>query len=154
MPIVNSKRIKHLARYFGILGFLFLLGYGYTDYSYYFLILLGPAFFLTYWLRTFEPLKIVTSFIPNEPLYNNLLILSSTLIYFGLIGFQLKNILNERGKIRLVILLIFFGFLFYIHQTSFRELSLYWGETKKLPVPGFLANFGPARDRTLGDQKG
>ena len=151
--MVNPKKIKHLSRYFGILGILFLAGYGYTGFSYYFLIALGPAFFLAYWLRTFAPLTIVTSYIPNEPLYNNLLIIFTTIIYFGLLGFQLKNILNERGKIRLLILLIFFGFMFHIHRLSFKELSLYWGAATKPAVPSFLTHSGPARDRALGDQK-
>jgi len=154
MSLFHPKRIKHLARHFGILGFLILLGYGYTPYSYYFLILLGPAFFLAYWLRTYG--AAVTSYIPHEPLYNNLLILFTTLVYFGLLGFQLKSILNERGKIRLLLLLVLFGFLFYIHRMSFQELSLYWSESGKPIVssaPSPSANVGPARDLTLGDNQ-
>lgn len=153
MPIFHPKKIKHLARYFGVLGVLILVGYFYSSFSNYFLIILGPAFFLAYWLRTFGPVTMITSFIPNEPLYNNLLIIFTTIVYFGLLGFQLKNILNERGKIRLVILLVFFGFLFHIHRLAFKELSLYLGETGKPTARSSSTDFSSARNRPLGDQK-
>lgn len=148
---VHPKRIKHLARYFGVVGFFCLAGYGFTDYSYYFLSVLAPSFFLVYWLRTYG--AALTSILPHEPLYNNLLLVFAALIYFGLVGFQLKNILNERGKIRLIILAAFLGFLFYIHRLSFSELSLYWPEAEKPAAFAHSADRGPARDRPLGDDQ-
>lgn len=131
MPLITPKRIKHLARYFGILGILCLLGYWYTDYAYSFLVFLGPPFFLVYGLRT--QAGVVTNLMPNEPLFNNfLLLLPATVIYFGLLGFQLKNIFNERGFIRKIVFLAFLAFLIYIHTMAFRELSLYWEGSEKL----------------------
>ena len=141
MPIVTSKKIKHLSRYFGILGFLCLLGYGYTPLSRFFLIAIGPAFYITYWFRQYA--GFLSSMIPNEPLFNNLLLLFWTLIYFGLMGFQLKNILNERGKIRFLVLAAFFGFLFYIHYAAFKELDLYLAKEEP------SSNVGPASDFSL-----
>ena len=149
MPIVSHKKIQHLSRYFGILGFLCLLGYGYTAYSYYFLALIGPSFFITYWLRIHA--GFLASIIPNEPLYNNILILVGTLLYFGLVGFQIKNILNERGKIRLLVLAIFLGFLVYIHRLAFQELSLYWSGREELTHPRATsdASFGDEKSQSL-----
>lgn len=145
MPIVTSKKIKHLSRYFGILGFLCLLGYAYTPFSNLFLITVGPVFYITYWFRQYA--GFLSSIIPNEPLFNNLLLLFWTLIYFGLMGFQLKNILNERGKIRYLVLAAFFGFLIYIHYAAFKELDLYLAEE----TPS--SNVDPTRNLSLGDNE-
>ena len=124
MTTVTQKGIKHLARYFGVLALLILFGYRYTD-SFYFMALLGPPYFLCYWLRVHG--QFVTHWLPNEPFYNNfLLILPVTLIYFGLIGFQLKNLINERGKIRFLSTLALLAFLLYVHFLAFKELSLFW----------------------------
>lgn len=145
MPIVTSKKIKHLSRYFGIIGFLCLLGYGYSPFSHFFLIAIGPAFYITYWFR--EYVGFLSSIIPNSPLFNNLLLLFWTLIYFGLAGFQLKNILNERGKIRFLVLAAFLGFLAYIHYAAFQELSLYWTEEER------STDLGTAGNLPLGDNE-
>ena len=124
MPIISHKRIKHLARYFGIIGFVCLVAYSFTQFGDYFLPLLSPPIFLSYWLRIYG--HIVISFIPNEPLSNNLfLILPITIIYFGLVGFEIKNIINEKGKIRLLIAAAFIAFLVYIHYLSYKEIRLY-----------------------------
>ena len=145
MPLVTSKKIKHLSRYFGILGFLCLLGYGYTPFSRLFLITIGPVFYITYWFRHYA--GFLSSLIPNEPLFNNLLLLFWTLIYFGLAGFQLKNILNERGKIRYLVLAAFFGFLFYIHYAAFQELDLYLAQEE------VSSDIGTTRNLPLRDNK-
>lgn len=145
MPIVTSKKIKHLSRYFGILGFLCLLGYAYTPFSRLFLMTIGPAFYITYWFRQYA--GFLSSIIPNEPVFNNLLLLFWTLIYFGLMGFQLKNILNEKGKMRFLILVAFFGFLIYIHYSAFKELDLYLA--RETPS----SNVSTARDFSLGDDE-
>lgn len=130
MPIVTRKRIKHLARYFGVLALLIYFGYYYTN-SHYLLVLLGPIFFIAYWLKT-QGVAFL-AMLPNEPFFNNyFLLLPITIIYFGLVGFQFKNLINERGKIRLISILVFIAFLVYIHYLSFQELHLYWeGSARK-----------------------
>lgn len=129
MTLVTPKRIKHLARYFCLAGILFLFGYRYTDYAHYFLALLGPIFFLAYWLRLHG--GFLTQALPNEAPFNSLLLFLLTVSYFGLVGFQTKNILNERGKFRVFFFLAFVGFLVYIHYLAFQELGLYWAGTEK-----------------------
>ena len=129
--IITPRRIKHLARYFGVLGTLCFAGYFYTDYSYYFLATLGPSFFLVYFLRHYA--AHLLNFLPNQAVFDKIFLLFPfTVIYFGLVGFHIKNILNERGKIRLIVLLAFLGFLTYIHRLAFRELNLYWQGSEKL----------------------
>lgn len=145
MTIISPKKIKHFSRYFGIIGFLCLVGYAYTSFSHLFLILVAPVFFITYWFRVYT--GFLSSLIPNAPFFNNLLLLFWTEIYFGLVGFQLKNILNERGKIRFLVLVAFVGFLIYIHYAAFQELNLYW--TEKEPS----AHLGTAPDVPLGNNE-
>lgn len=147
MPLLSHKKIKHLARYFGIVGLLCILAYAFMPSVNLFLIPLGPPFFVVYWLRVHAGL--LTAVIPNQPFYNHLfLILPITVVYFGLVGFQIKNILNERGKIRLLIMAAFVGFLIYLHYVAFQELSLYLAQPKE------STHLGSARDLPLGDKEG
>ncbi len=134
MDHVSAKRVHHMARYFGILALVCLFGYSFLGLAYPMLLFLGPSLFLTYLLRT--QVNFLFGWIPNIPLFNQLLFFYPlTIIYFGLVGFQLKNIINERGKIRIVILIIFVGFLVYIHSTAFKEIALYWeGSSRPVPV--------------------
>ena len=130
MAIVTPKRIKHLSRYFAGLGLVAFAGYWYTDYSYNFLLLVGPCFYIVYFLRHYG--SVVLNLLPNEPTFNKIFLLFPvTVFYFGLVGYHLKNILNEQGKIRLLIVLAFLGFLGYIHHYAFRELSFYWKGSQK-----------------------
>lgn len=127
MPAVNPKHIRHLGRYFAILSVLLFFGY-HSSNSIYLLIALGPTYFMVPWLRFHG--GFILSLIPNEPEYNHyLLLLPATLGYFGLVGFLLKNLINERGLIRLVSLMVFLAFLGYIHYMSYREISLYFVES-------------------------
>ena len=131
MEIQTAKRVHHLARHFGVLAIFCLFGYAYTGLSYLFLLFLEPPIFATYWLRTHAGL--VFQFIPDEPILNNFfLLVPITIIYFGLVGFQLKNVLNERGKLRWIVLAAFVAFILYLHFTAFQELSLYWQGSEKL----------------------
>ena len=124
MPLDARKRVKHLARYFGVLAVFCFVGYKVTN-ALFFLFFLGPPFFLVYWLRTQAGL--ITEWLPNTPLFNNLfLFFPITVIYFGLVGFQTKNFLNERGLLRVLELAVLIVFLTYIHTLSFQEIALYW----------------------------
>lgn len=125
MPFVTSKRIKHLARYFGVAALACFASYQIGLFSHLFLLFLGPPFFLSAWLRMHGGAFV--QWIPDSPFFNRFfLVLPLTLLYFGLAGFQLKNILNERGRLRLLSLILFLGFLLYLHYAAFQELSLYW----------------------------
>ena len=155
MPIVTPKRIRHLSRYFGVLGVLCFVGYWYTDYSYHFLAVLGPCFFLVHFLRHYG--GVVVHLLPNDAVSNKIFLLFPvTILYFGLVGFHIKNILNERGKLRVIILLAFLGFLAYMHRLAFQELSLYWKGSEKM---GGLTLFQSTDSSAglnvpLGDKKG
>lgn len=125
MAIVSAQRIHHLARYFGILAVVVFAGYQLPGLSYLFLPFVGPPLYLVAFLR--GRIYFLEAVIPNKFFVNTfLLFFPLTVIYFGLIGFQIKNIVNERGRLGLVMLVVFLAFLGYIHFLAFRELSLYW----------------------------
>lgn len=125
MAIVSAHRIHHLARYLGILALVVFVGYQFLGLSYLFLPFVGPPLYLVALLR--GRLHFFEAVIPNNFFVNTfLLFFPLTVIYFGLMGFQIKNIINERGRLGLVMLVVFLAFLAYIHFLAFRELSLYW----------------------------
>lgn len=131
VQIVTANQIKHLARYFGILGLFCFLGYFYTGFSHPLLTLLGPSFFLAYGLRTHA--AFVTDLIPDTAFFNSFfLVFPVTIVYFGFAGFWLKNIINEKGRIRIFVMAVFFAFLIYIHYLAFQEISLYWAGSQRL----------------------
>ncbi len=124
MPILTHRRIKHLARYFGVFAILCFASYKILN-ALFLLALLGPPLFLVYWLRTQG--DVITRWIPNTPFFNDFfLFFPITILYFILVGFQLKNFLNERGLVRLFGLAALLAFLIYIHMVSFQEIALYW----------------------------
>lgn len=131
MAIFSATRVNHLARYFGVLALVVFAGYQFLGLPYLFLPLVGPPLYLTALLRgRFRFLEVV---IPNNFFVNTfLLFFPLTLIYFGLIGFQIKNIVNERGRLGLVMLIVFLAFLGYVHFLAFRELSLYWEGSRRV----------------------
>ena len=130
---ISHKRVPHLSRYFGVFAFLLLMGYAFTGLSYEFLMFLAPPFCFVSWLRVHG--GFLVGIVPNELFYNNVfLLIPITFIYFGLVGFELKNILNERGKLRAVFLLAFLVFLVYLHFTTFQEINLYWAGSEKIAL--------------------
>lgn len=159
--MAGPKRIKHLSRYAGILGVLFFLGYWHTDYSYHFLATLAPSFFIVYFLRHYG--TAVMNFLPNEAAINQFaLLLPVSIAYFAAVGYHVKNILNERGKIRVLVLLTFIGFLGYVHYLTFQELGLYWQGSDKFtkasvsPAAASVtsADGSPSPNPPLGDDQG
>lgn len=93
--------------------------------SLFLLAFLGPPFFLVYGLRIHVGLMV--NWIPNTPFFNDFfLFFPATIIYFGLVGFQIKNFLNEKGFIRLLGLAALLAFVIYIHMASLKEIALYW----------------------------
>ena len=155
MPIVTPKRIKHLSRYFGVLGLLCFVGYWYTAFSYYFLAVLGPSFYLVYFLRQYG--GTIVNIIPNNATFNKIFLLFPvTILYFGLVGTHIKNILNERGKFRVLVLLAFLGFLGYMHHFAFQALNLYWKGSEKISDMALpkSAHSGSGLNLPLGNDKG
>lgn len=87
------------------------------------LILSGPAIYLATFFGQF-----LLKFIELPKDQNTLelvLLLPLHIVYFGLIGFLLKQISTEKGAIRILTFLIVVGFLGFIHFVSWNSLNLY-----------------------------
>lgn len=123
--MVKLPKVHHLIRYFLILGILTFVGYVKQWMPQIFVIFVGPAIYLAYGLK-----KVVVQYVwsipssPNVQFYG--LLLPMTLLYYGLVGFQLKQLWNERGKIRLLSLAVFIGFIVFIHYKSASALNGYF----------------------------
>jgi len=131
--VISHKRIPHLSRHFGFLAFTCLILYAFSGLSFQILTFLGPPLFFVAWLRVHG--GFLVSIVPNDYFYNNaFLVVPATFIYFGLVGFELKNILNERGRYRIVLLVAFLVFLAYLHNATFQEISLYWEGSNKVAL--------------------
>jgi hypothetical protein len=122
MPI-QFKTIHHLIRYFLLIGILAFAGFALKWNDAIFFSLIGPPLYLAFHLK--QALTSVVP-IPSSPTVNNYaFILPITLIYFGLLGFQMKQLWNERGFIRILSLFALILFLLYIHFWCWKNLLGY-----------------------------
>ena len=118
------SKIHHLIRYFLVLGILGFIGYIRQINDAIFFHIIGPPLYIAYSFKSFVQKSVYS--VPNTEVINTyVFLLPVCLIYFGFIGFQMKQLWNERGKIRLLIMAAFIGFLIYIHHFSAKSLGIY-----------------------------
>ncbi len=123
------KKIPHLIRYFFFVGVITFVGYIKDVQQEIFLALCAPCIFIAHAIYAFVGSQLST--LPNtETVKYFFFLLPVCLIYYSLMGFQLKQLWNERGLIRWVILVVFVSFALYIHFISYQKLAGYL-------VPGF-----------------
>ena len=119
------KKIHHLIRYFvmtGLVGFVFYWLFNGVSFS---LIIIGPAVYLAYWFKQF--VSSLIGALPSSSFLNDFVfLLPVTIVYFGLIGFQLKQLWNESGIVRTASLFALIVFLLYVHFKAFVNLSSYY----------------------------
>ncbi len=152
---LSLKKIHHLIRYFIIIGLIVFFGYIKHWHDDVFLILIGPVLYLTYTVK--KGILSVISLPESEILNFYGLLLPFCVLYFGLIGFQLKQLWNERGKIRFLSLFALIAFIAYLHYTSWKNLSGYLFAPAAPSAPAASApslNQGPATDQPLGNNQG
>ena len=112
-----------IIRYFFAAGILSYAAYLYTDGHIFFMILLGPpihlASFVIAGIQGALGLQIrnldLTALLP------------ATMIYFCLMGFLIKQLLQEKPLHRILTLTGLFSFLVYIHILSWKDLASYLG---------------------------
>lgn len=118
----KKLKIHHLIRYFLVLAVVALMGFVNHWQEDVFLFLVGPAIYLC------VPIKNqIESFIGPVPFSSAVnhygFLLPVLLIYFGLIGFQLKQLWNEQGLIKFVSLSALIAFLIFVHYKSWTNLT-------------------------------
>ena len=147
----SLKKIHHLIRYFVLLGIVIFVGYVKRWQDPLFLLLIGPALYLAYTLK--QAVISLISLPPSEMINYYAFLMPVCLLYFGLLGFQLKQLWNERGKIRFVSLFALIVFVIYIHYSAWGNLSSYFF----IPDPPALpasTNLRPIANGPLGDNQG
>ena len=116
------KKIHHLIRYFFLFGIITFAGYTKNLQHEVFLFFAGPCLFIAYTLYAFLTSEI-TFFPKTDAVKYFGFLLPICFLYYGFIGFQLKQLWNERGIMRWIILIIFIVFILYIHIAAFQKLS-------------------------------
>lgn len=114
-------QIHHLIRYFfifGIVAFVAFVKKWNDDWA---LIPMGPPLYLTDALEKF--ISPMIGLPRNQNFIYFVFLLPLTIVYFSLIGFQIKQLWNERGFIKYVSLIALVGFILYIHMTAWKNLS-------------------------------
>lgn len=118
------KKIPHLIRYFFFIGVIAFVGYIKDFQQDVFLALSAPCIYIAHSLYTLITSQLIA--LPNtEGVKYFAFLLPVSLLYFSFIGFQLKQLWNERGILRGIILAVFIGFVLYIHFIAYQKLSGY-----------------------------
>ncbi len=119
------KKIHHLIRYFLFFGIIAFIGYIQKWANGVFLPLLGPPLYMASGLK-----KLFVSYIwplsSSKQINEYGFLLPMTLFYFGFLGFQLKQLWNERGKVRFLSIFIFILFLVYVHFSAWKYIAGYF----------------------------
>lgn len=125
MAQLSHHHEHHLSKYFVVIGLIVFFGYVKKLHHTAFLILSGPCIYIAHGSKA-----IVSKFLISLPENTSLnfygFLLPVMLVYYVFAGHQTGKILNERGPLRVVILLIFWGFLAYIHYLAYQNLQLYF----------------------------
>ncbi len=119
----HLQKVHHLIRYFVLVGIVVFVGYVKQLNDKIFLLFMAPPIYLAHGLK-----KIISGTIalPSSQTVNiYFFLMPVTILYFGLIGFQLKQLWNERGTVKIGILILFVGFLGYIHYASWKNVLSY-----------------------------
>ncbi|MBN1689135.1 MAG: hypothetical protein JW893_08550 [Candidatus Omnitrophica bacterium] len=119
------KAPSRVIRYFVLAGVIFFVAFVMRWFGKANLALMGPPIFLAYGIeKLFGPyVSVMTS---RENLREYFYLLPLTITYYGLVGFFLKQLLQESGKVGLLSLLAFIGFVIYIHYQSWLNLTGYF----------------------------
>jgi hypothetical protein len=121
---IALQKIHHLIRYFLVFAVIAFIGYTKQLNDGLFLIITGPCLYIAYHLKSFFTQNLIA--LNNTEAVNYYFFLFPVcLVYFGFIGFQMKQLWNERGKIRFIIMTAFISFLIYIHILAAKNLSVY-----------------------------
>lgn len=123
MEAKGIGQIHHLIRYFFLLGVLSFVAYikRWSDDAS--LIIMGPPLYLTYGIK-----KLLSGILPSsQNIVYYAVLMPVTIFYFSAIGFMIKQLWNEKGPIRFISLFAMIGFLLYIHHTTWKNLSAYFG---------------------------
>ena len=122
---LRLPRIHHLIRYFVLVSILIFVGYLKQWSDNIFLLFIGPPMYLAYGLK-----RMIAVYLWALPvgirLNQYLFVMPLTVLYFGFVGFQLKQLWNERGFIRTLSLFFFLAFLIYIHHLTWKNLLGYF----------------------------
>ena len=114
-------QIHHLIRYFFILGILAFVAFIKKWSDDLALIPMGPPIYLTDLTERLISPAVGLPRTQNFIYY--VFLLPITLFYFSLLGFQIKQLWNERGIIKYVSLVALLGFVFYIHLMAWKSLA-------------------------------
>jgi hypothetical protein len=118
-----DSHIRHLTRYFLVLAMIAFALYWMHIQDAIAFALMGPPIYIAYWiyetLGAYAPLPKTVHFL------NLAFVLPVTLVYFGFIGFQIKQLWNEHGPVRFLTVTALLTFLIYIHFIAQQNLTDY-----------------------------
>jgi hypothetical protein len=119
---------------FLILGILAFVAYVTTDALMLTFILIGPPLYAAGFLKkALSPLLfgLLGGENPHQSYWqdwqlNFFFVLPVTLLYFGLIGFQFNQLLNDKGWFHRLTFLVMLGFICFLHYITWNDLGKYY----------------------------
>ncbi len=117
-------------RLFLILGVLVYAAYLFTEGAPWFYTIIGPPLYAAYhikaFLESYVSLTPLLEFMSAEAINDYVFLAPVTLIYFGLMGFILKNLQLERGGIKIISIMAFVLFIGFVHFVAWKAILAYY----------------------------
>jgi hypothetical protein len=114
---------------FLVIGIIVFAGYQMSGGNLLFFLIIGPSIYFAHFLKTFAMTTLgfspLIGTLPASAVNDYVFLLPATLLYFGMIGFQIHQLLKEQGPIRHFSFLALLAFLGYIHYKAWTSLTGY-----------------------------
>ncbi len=114
---------------FLLIGIVVFAGYLMSGGNLLFFLIIGPSIYFAHFLKNFAITTLgfskLLAPLPASVVNDYVFLLPATLLYFGLIGFQIHQLLKEQGPIRHFSFLALLAFLGYIHYKAWTSLTGY-----------------------------
>ena len=118
------RQVRHLTRYFAVLGVLVFGLYWTNGQHSVALLLIGPPIFLANFIKSALSGLIEVNW--TNSIQDFGVLLPVTLLYYTILGFLIKKLWNERGFARSITLAALLGFLVFIHFMAWKTLTAYF----------------------------
>jgi len=121
--LIFHRRIPFLGRFIALLGVAAFVLYWMDINTTAALVLTGPPIYLAYFAKNLIGASIAGA--DSQSAKDFGFMLPATLLYYAALGFLVRQLLNERGIIKIVTIIALVGFLVFIHFMTWQRLSGY-----------------------------
>lgn len=121
--LIIDRRLPFIGRFIALLGVAAFILYWMDINTTATLILSGPPIYLAYFAKDLIGPSIAGA--DSQTVKEFGFVLPATLLYYGCLGFLMRQLLNERGILKIITIIALAGFVVFIHFMTWNKLNAY-----------------------------